>query len=164
VSDDRPTWPDYFMTLAHATASRMSCDRARVGAILVDHHNQIIATGYGGAPRGVETCDDAGHVLEHEHCVRTVHAEHNCVLQAARRGIATDGSTMYTTHYPCFDCCKVIIQAGVQRVIFEIPYRVEDIRNLRAKRWMEDCGIELLSISQAIEQAELARDSRYEEE
>lgn len=158
MSEGRPTWPDYFMTLAHATASRMSCDRARVGAILVDPRNQIISTGYGGAPRGVDICDDVGHILEHDHCVRTVHAEHNAVLQAARRGVATDGATMYTTHYPCFDCCKVIIQAGVMSVIYEIPYRVEDLRNMRAKKWMEECGIQILSISEAVELAEELRE------
>lgn len=160
---ERPTWPDYFMTLAHATAARMSCDRAKVGAVLVDPHNQIISTGYGGAPRGVDTCEEDGHVMESGHCVRTIHAEHNAVLQAARRGVATDESTIYTTHYPCFDCCKVLIQAGVQKVIYEIPYRVEDIRNLRAKRWLEECGVSLYSIEQAIEFAEKER-ARHEEE
>lgn len=150
---DRPTWPDYFMTLAHATAARMSCDRARVGAVLVDSHSQIISTGYGGAPRGVATCLEAGHLLEHDHCVRTVHAEHNCILQAARRGVATDGSTIYTTHYPCFDCCKVLIQAGVHDIVYEIPYRRDDMRNQRALQWLQEVGIRIISIDVAVERA-----------
>lgn len=139
----RPSWARYFMNIAHQTAARMSCNRAKVGCVLVDADNQIISTGYGGAPRGVETCESHDHLMEHGHCVRTIHAEHNAVLQAARRGVATDGATCYCTHLPCFDCCKVLIQAGIKEIVYEIPYRREDDRSLRAMEWLDKAQVEI---------------------
>ncbi|MAF24110.1 dCMP deaminase [bacterium] len=119
----RPSWDDYFMALVKIVASRGSCDRLYTGAVLVKD-KRIIATGYNGSPPGQPHCDDVGHLLEEGHCVRTIHGEHNALLQAARIGGATtDGSTMYTKYSPCVHCTKYIIASGVKRVVIGEIYR-----------------------------------------
>ena len=116
---------DYFMEIARATAKRSSCDRASVGAIAVKN-NRIICTGYNGSLPKMEECDDMGHYLIANHCMRTVHAEMNLICQAAKMGISMEGSVVYTTHQPCFHCLKHMINVGVFKIIFENAY--EDLR------------------------------------
>lgn len=123
--DSRPGWDDYFMTIANATALRATCDRAIIGAVIVKD-NSIIATGYNGAPRGLPHCDEVGHLMDNGHCVRTVHAEMNAVIQAAIHGSNTEGGTVYTTHFPCFLCCKILINAGIKRIVYLNPYRIDE--------------------------------------
>ncbi len=119
----RPSWDDYFMATARLVASRATCDRLYAGSVLVKD-NRIIATGYNGSPPGLPHCNDIGHLLEDGHCVRTIHAEHNCLLQAAKQGgTSTDGSTMYTKYSPCIHCTKYIIASGVKRVVVGKVYR-----------------------------------------
>ncbi len=121
----RPAWDHYFIIIADAVSLRMSCDRARIGAVLTKD-NRILATGYGGAPSGLPSCDEVGHELVEvngrQSCVRTVHAEKNAMLYAARYGIAMNGSTLYTTASPCRDCALAAIQAGVVRVVYAATY------------------------------------------
>lgn len=124
MSYARPTWDDYFMSIAKIVATRSTCDRLRAGAVLVKG-GRIISTGYNGAPPGMPHCDgEAGHKMEEGHCIRTVHAEENCILQAAALGgVSTSGSTLYTTYSPCYHCFKKLVVGGVKRIIAADLYR-----------------------------------------
>ncbi|HAP42603.1 MAG: cell division protein DedD [Spirochaetes bacterium GWD1_61_31] len=126
----RPSWDEYFMEVCRAIAKRATCDRGRSGCVIARDH-QILATGYVGAPAGLPHCDEAGHQLKqlvHEdgsvskHCVRTVHAEQNAICQAARRGAAIGGATLYCKMTPCRACAMMIINCGIQRVVCERKY------------------------------------------
>ena len=126
----RPTWDEYFMEVCRAIAKRATCDRGRSGCVIA-RDNQLLVTGYVGAPRGLPHCDDVGHQfkkIQHEdgsvsqHCVRTVHAEQNAICQAAKRGISIDGATLYCKMTPCRTCAMLIINCGIKRVIAEKRY------------------------------------------
>ena len=128
--DDRPTWDEYFMEVCRAIAKRETCDRGRSGCVIA-RDNQLLVTGYVGAPRGLPHCDDVGHQfkkVQHvdgsisQHCVRTVHAEQNAICQAAKRGISIDGATLYCKMTPCRTCAMLIINCGIKRVIAEKRY------------------------------------------
>lgn len=122
----RPTWDSYFMKIAEDVALRSTCDRAMVGAVLVkDKH--IISTGYNGSPAGLEHCDDVGHLMVDGHCVRTVHAEVNAIIQAAVFGLATRDAVCYVTHFPCLNCTKTLINARISKLIYKNAYRVDPI-------------------------------------
>lgn len=118
----RLDWEDYFAIQALLVSQRSTCDRALVGSVLVKD-KRIIATGYNGSISGDEHCDDCGHLLVEGHCVRTVHAEQNAITQCAKYGIDTLGSEIYVTHYPCLNCTKAILQAGVKKVYYLKDYR-----------------------------------------
>ena len=126
----RPSWDDYFLNLADTVSERATCNRGRSGCVIVKD-KQILVTGYVGSPKGLPHCDDVGHLFRkviHEdgsvtqHCVRTVHAEQNAICQAARRGIALDGSTLYCRMTPCRTCAMLIINCGIVRVVCERRY------------------------------------------
>ncbi len=126
----RPSWDEYFMEVCEAIAKRATCDRGRSGCVIA-RDNQILATGYVGAPAGLPHCDEVGHQLKrlvHEdgavttHCVRTVHAEQNAICQAARRGIGIQGATLYCRMTPCRACAMMIINCGVTRVVCQRKY------------------------------------------
>jgi dCMP deaminase len=118
MANIRPSWDDYFMAIAKIVSSRATCDRAYIGAVLVKR-NRIISTGYNGAPPGLPHCDGAaGHLMEEGHCIRTLHAEENAIIQlAAIGGMSAEGATLYTTHSPCYHCAKKIIMVGIKRVV-----------------------------------------------
>jgi dCMP deaminase len=118
----RPDWDDYFMSMAYMAAERSTCDRLRAGSILVKDR-RIIGSGYNGSPPGMEHCDDVGHLMHEGHCIRTLHGEENTLLQAAKLGIPTEGSTIYTTFSPCYHCLKKLIAAGVRRIVGANMYR-----------------------------------------
>jgi dCMP deaminase len=126
------------MTIAQAVSQRATCDRAHVGAVLVCQHI-ILSTGYNGAPRGLADCDHVGHILEHGHCVRSVHAEINAIIQAAYVGRATDGAVLYVTHFPCLSCTKALINAGIQRIVYREGYRIHPL----ATEMLEQSGINI---------------------
>lgn len=117
----RKPWDQYFIEQALHVAERGTCDRARVGCVLTID-NRVIASGYNGSPSGLPHCDDEGHLMKDGHCVRTVHAEENAILDCANRGVATKGATAYVTHEPCMYCRRQLIQAGVAKVIYLKPY------------------------------------------
>lgn len=128
--DSRPTWDEYFMEVCHSIAKRATCDRGKSGCVIA-RDNQILVTGYVGAPTGLPHCDEVGHQLkkmQHEdgtvtqHCVRTVHAEQNAICQAARRGISIEGGTLYCKMTPCRTCAMLIINCGIVRVVAERRY------------------------------------------
>lgn len=136
MSKIRPNWDDYFMAIAHLVSTRYTCDRLRAGAVLVKE-NRILASGYNGAPPRMDHCDEVGHLMEEGHCVRTIHAEHNAILQAAAiGGQSTKGSTLYTLASPCIHCAKYIVAAGIKRVVTEVVYRNEAV-----EKYFQDAGI-----------------------
>ncbi len=120
----RPSWEEYFIEIAHSVASRSTCARKHVGCVLV-YDKRIISAGYNGSVPGQPHCDDAGHDLVNDHCVRTVHAEVNAVVQAARAGVRTLGAVAYTNTYPCWPCFKVLLTAGIFQVVYDDAYRVD---------------------------------------
>ena len=117
----RPEWDEYFLKIAEMVASRSTCDRRQIGAVIVRNKN-ILSTGYNGASRGLPHCDDAGHEIVAGHCVRTVHAEANAIIQAARHGAAVEGATVFMTDSPCYDCFKMLVNSGVKEVIYKNFY------------------------------------------
>lgn len=118
----RPAWDEYFLQIADLVATRATCPRLHVGAILVKDR-KIISTGYCGAPKGIADCYEVSCLMRASHCVRTVHAEVNAVVQAAYHGISTEGSTLYANWLPCYNCTKVLINAGINRVVYREIYR-----------------------------------------
>ncbi|HCC50142.1 MAG: cell division protein DedD [Candidatus Jacksonbacteria bacterium RIFOXYC2_FULL_44_29] len=126
----RPSWDEYFMEVARAVGKRATCDRGRSGCVIA-RDKQILVTGYVGAPAGLPHCDELGHQMKtttHEdgrqtqHCVRSTHAEQNAIVQAAKIGVAIAGGTLYCKMTPCFTCAKMIINAGIKRVVCENRY------------------------------------------
>ena len=119
---ERISWEQYFMAQAQITSLRSTCTRLMVGAVIVKE-TRIIASGYNGSVADSTHCIDEGCYLVDGHCVRTIHAEANAILQCARFGVATEDTTLYVTHFPCLQCCKQIIQAGVKAVYYGENYR-----------------------------------------
>ncbi len=117
MASTRPSWDDYFMDIAFQVAKRSTCDRAHVGAVII-RDKRILTTGYNGAPAGLPHCDDVGHLMIGGHCMRTLHAEQNAIIQAALHGVSVAGGTIYVTHQPCLTCAKMIINAGLRRVVY----------------------------------------------
>lgn len=141
----RPTWDSYFMEITKLVASRSSCLRRKVGAVLVKD-KRILATGYNGAPTGMKHCEEVGCLRErlhvpsgerHELC-RGLHAEQNAIIQAARQGTEIVGSTLYCTTAPCSLCAKMLINAGVVRIIYEGNYPDE-----RAMEFFQEAGVKV---------------------
>jgi dCMP deaminase len=121
VGAARPGWDDYFLQIARTVATRATCPRASVGCVLTREH-RILTTGYNGAPRGVAHCLEAGCLVVHDHCQRAVHAEANAIVQGALHGVGLARATAYCTHEPCVNCSKLLISAGVERIVYEIAY------------------------------------------
>jgi dCMP deaminase len=117
----RESWHEYFMKIAQEVSTRATCDRLKVGAVIVKDH-RILTTGYNGSLPGTPHCDDAGHILKDGHCVRTNHAEANAVMQAARFGINLSGATCYVTYKPCLNCLKLLLGSGVEKIIYREIY------------------------------------------
>jgi dCMP deaminase len=143
---ERPSWDSYFMQIAQLVASRSTCIRRQVGAVIVKD-KQILSTGYNGSPSGLKHCGEVGclrQILnispgERTEICRAVHAEQNALLQAARHGIAIEGADMYTSVQPCVLCTKMIINTGIKRVIYASPYP-----DLMAMEIAKESGIELI--------------------
>lgn len=119
----RLAWDEYFAAQALLIANRATCKRAKVGAVLVKD-NKVIATGYNGSVSGTEHCLEQECLMVDGHCVRTLHAEVNAILQGAQRGIP-QGFTAYVTHFPCLNCSKQLLQVGCKRVVYIHPYRMD---------------------------------------
>lgn len=130
------------MNIAHEVASRATCDRKHVGAVIV-RGKTILSTGYNGSIRGLPHCNDAGHEMENDHCVRTIHAEANAIVQAARNGINIDNSEIYISASPCYNCFKMIANAGLQKI-----YYAEFYRDKRIKEHAKELDIELVHLGE----------------
>jgi dCMP deaminase len=138
----RPSWDTYFMEIARTVATRATCPRATVGCVLVREH-RILTTGYNGAPRGVAHCSEIGCTIVNEHCVRATHAEANAIVQGALHGVSLAGATAYCTHQPCINCSKLLISAGVVKIVFEQAYH-----DAVAAELLAEAGVALTQIPQ----------------
>jgi len=136
----RVDWHTYFMNIARQVATRATCDRKRVGAVIVKDKN-ILATGYNGSISGMPHCDEVGHMMENGHCVATIHAEANAILQAAKHGVSINGADIYITASPCWNCFKLLANAGIKRIFYGEFYR--DRRSIEVAKKI---GIELISL------------------
>ncbi len=123
---ERVSWEQYFMNIAKEVATRSTCDRKHVGAVIV-RGKTILSTGYNGSIKGLDHCDDVGHEMENTHCIRTIHAEANAIVQAARHGIRIEDSEIFVTASPCYDCFKMIANVGINKVYFGEFYREQRI-------------------------------------
>ena len=139
----RMDWDTYFMRIAREVAGRSTCDRKHVGAVIVRDRN-ILSTGYNGSISGMPHCDDVGHMMENEHCVGTIHAEANAILQAAKNGVMINGASIYVNASPCWNCFKLIANSGIRRVYYGEFYRDERIFTVATQ-----VGIELIDLSRA---------------
>ncbi len=140
MSMTRVSWNRYFMNLALQAATRSTCPRKHVGAVIV-RDKSILSTGYNGSIRGAPHCDEAGCLIENGHCVRTVHAEANAIVQAARNGVRLEGAEIYVTASPCFGCFKLIVNAGIRTVYYGEFYRDEKVL-----RFAEELGIRMVHL------------------
>ena len=131
----RVSWNRYFMNLAVQAATRSTCPRKHVGAVIV-RDKTILSTGYNGSIRGAAHCTDIGCLMEGGHCIRTVHAEANALVQAASHGVRLEGAEIYVTASPCFDCFKLIANAGIRTIYYGEFYRDE-----RVLAFAEELGI-----------------------
>jgi len=145
---NRVSWHRYFMNLALQAATRSTCPRKNVGAVIV-RDKAILSTGYNGSIRGAPHCTEVGCLMENSHCVRTVHAEANALVQAARHGTRLEGSEIYVTASPCFNCFKLIVNAGIQTIHFGEFYRDE-----RVMQFAEELGIRMVHLGMADEPAD----------
>jgi dCMP deaminase len=142
----RPSWNEYFMSIAELVATRSTCLRRHVGAVLVKDR-RVLATGYNGAPAGIRHCEETGCIRlktsvpsgqRHELC-RGLHAEQNAIIQAAYHGISIAGSSLYCTDQPCVICSKMLINAGIIEIFFLNPYD-----DPLALEMLEEAGIRLV--------------------
>ncbi|MEI7452434.1 MAG: cytidine/deoxycytidylate deaminase family protein [Candidatus Falkowbacteria bacterium] len=147
----RPTWDEYFLKITEVVGSRGTCDRGRAGCVIA-HDKRIVCTGYAGSPVGLKHCDEVGHEMhtvvhsdgsESNHCIRTTHAEQNAICQAARFGISLEGATLYCKMTPCYVCAKMIINAGIKRVVCAQDYHA----GARSKEIFIEAGVEFDLIS-----------------
>jgi dCMP deaminase len=136
MSGSRLPWDEYFMKIAEVVASRSTCDRKFVGAVVV-RDKTILSTGYNGSIRGLPHCSEVGHMMENDHCVATIHAEANAIVQAARNGVMINGATMYVTASPCWTCFKIIANAGLTRICYGEFYRDTRIFDVAGKLGIE---------------------------
>jgi len=147
----RPSWDEYFLKISSMVGSRGTCDRGRAGCVITKG-KRIISTGYVGSPIGLSHCDEIGHEMHtvtnedgsiSRHCIRTTHAEQNAICQAARFGTSLEGGTLYCKMTPCYVCAKMIINAGIQRVVCERDYHA----SARSKEIFAEAGIKFKLMS-----------------
>lgn len=146
----RPDWDSYFMKIASAVSERSTCDRAMVGCVLV-RDKRILTTGFNGSPAGQDHCDEIGHLMVDGHCVRTIHAETNAIIQAALHGVSTRDATCYVTHLPCINCTKALINAGITRIVYGEAYRMDE----NTMMFLEAAKIELEQHNDGLEKENL---------
>jgi len=141
----RVSWEAYFMNIATEVATRSTCDRKHVGAVIVKDKT-ILSTGYNGSIKGLPHCDDAGHEMVDGHCIRTTHAEANTIVQAAKNGVEINNGEIYITASPCYNCFKLIANAGIKSIYFLEFYREE-----RIIEHAREAGIELIQLDETAE-------------
>jgi dCMP deaminase len=153
---NRPSWDEYFIQIMEMVGARGTCDRGKSGCVIVKD-KRIISTGYVGAPAGCKHCDEVGHEMhtvihedstESRHCIRTTHAEQNAIVQAARVGVSTDGATLYCKMTPCYVCAKMIINAGIVRVIALKDYHAGS----RSKDLFKEANVQYELLNEEVEE------------
>ena len=142
----RKPWDHYFMDMANIVATRATCNRLQVGALIV-RDKRTIASGYNGSVSGDVHCIEVGCKVVDGHCIRTIHAESNAILQCAKFGVSTDEAELYVTHFPCLNCSKQIIQAGIRKVIFEEEYHMDPY----ALELFAQAGVHVMKLEQFAE-------------
>lgn len=140
ATPNRITWERYFMNLAIQAATRSTCPRKHVGAVIV-RDKSVLSTGYNGSLRGAPHCTEVGCLMENDHCVRTVHAEANALVQAAHNGVRLEGAEIYVTASPCFNCFKLIVNAGIRTVLYGEFYRDDQVLD-----FAEELGIRMVHL------------------
>jgi dCMP deaminase len=154
----RPSWDEYFLKIVELVGSRGTCDRGRSGCVITKD-KRILATGYVGSPIGIDHCDDIGHEMHtviHEdghktqHCIRTSHAELNAIANAARFGVPLEGSTLYCHMTPCYTCAKMIVNAGIKRVVCNMDYHASD----RSKEIFKEANVAYTLVSNEVQKYE----------
>jgi len=146
----RASWDRYFMDIARVVSSRSTCERKFVGSVIV-RDKTILSTGYNGSIRGMPHCTEVGHMMEDGHCVATIHAESNAILQAAKNGVTIDGATCYVTASPCWGCFKQIANAGIRRIVYGEFYRDPRIFEVATR-----LGIDLHHLPEGAEEPSVA--------
>lgn len=143
----RPSWDEYFIGMMSYVGSRGTCDRGRSGCVIV-RDKRVISTGYVGSPPGLPHCDDVGHDIhtvinkdktKSQHCIRTIHAEQNAIVQAARFGVSLEGATLYCKLMLCHVCAKLVVAAGIKRLVAQNDYHA----SARSKDILKKAGIKL---------------------
>jgi dCMP deaminase len=151
----RPSWDEYFMNIAELIGSRATCARGRSGCVIV-RDRQILVTGYVGSPVGMPHCDEVGHEMhkvinddgtESEHCIRTVHAEQNAIAQAAKLGVAVEGATLYCHMVPCYVCGKILVNAGIKKIIANKDYHA----SAKTKKLFTQAGVDFIVLHNTVE-------------
>jgi len=152
----RLSWDEYFIKMIDVIGERATCDRGKSGALIVKD-KRILTTGYVGSPQGLPHCDEAGHLIhtvidengkESKHCVRTLHAEENAILQAAQFGTSLTGATLFCKMTPCFRCAMTIIRVGIVRVVAKKRYHADQ----RTIEWFKEAKIKLDILNDEIEE------------
>ncbi|AYP68756.1 deoxycytidylate deaminase [Bacillus phage vB_BpsS-36] len=121
----RPSWDEFFMRKALLTSERATCSRLKVGAVIVQGKHEI-ASGYNGSASGEVHCIDEGCLMRDNHCIRTIHAEQNALLQCSKLGVSSQGASVYCTHFPCLHCTKSLVTAGIKEVVYLNDYKNDE--------------------------------------
>ncbi|PIZ98730.1 MAG: cell division protein DedD [Candidatus Komeilibacteria bacterium CG_4_10_14_0_2_um_filter_37_10] len=157
----RPGWDEYFIKIMEVVGLRGTCNRGRAGCVIVKN-NHILTTGYVGAPPKFSDCDEVGHLMIkatsemdydgelHDHCVRTIHAEQNAIVQAARLGLAIEGATAYVKFEPCPVCARMLIAAGIVRVVCQRRYQTGEY----TRQMLKEAGVQLDVLIDEVQQYE----------
>lgn len=124
----RISFDQYFIRMAILASERATCDRLKVGAVIVKNKN-VLATGYNGSASGEAHCIDEGCKVRDNHCIRTIHAEQNALLQCAKNGISVEGASVYVTHLPCLYCTKSLVTTGIKEIVYLREYRYDEYAN-----------------------------------
>ncbi len=140
MSDHRPSWDTYFLKLAMLVSERATCPRMHCGCVLV-RDKRILSTGYNGSIPGDVHCEDDGCMIVDNHCVRTIHAEMNAILQCSIHGISTQGATAYVTNMPCTNCSKALIAAGIKEIVI-----FSDYHDTKAEEFFSIASIEIVRL------------------
>ena len=134
--NERVSWKTYFMNIAKEVATRSTCGRKHVGAVIV-RDKTILSTGYNGSIKGLKHCDEIGCEMIEGHCVRTTHAEANAIVQSAKNGVSINNAEIYVTASPCYNCFKLIANSGIKAIYYDEFYRDEKIINYASEANIE---------------------------
>lgn len=137
----KKNWHQYFMEITEKVSERATCDRKYVEAVIVKD-KRILATGFNGSMSKAQECDTSGHMIENDHCVRTIHAELNAIIQCAKFGISCQGASIYINTFPCWSCFKIMVNSGIEIIYYRDEYNIEDKVTLHALQ----LGIEMRKI------------------
>lgn len=150
----RPNWDEYWLNIMDAVGQRATCPRGKSGCVIV-RDNVLLSTGYVGAPKGAPQCDEVGCLIKEikhgdghvsEHCKRTVHAEANAILQAAKNGVRISDGTLYCRMTPCRDCAMLIVNSGIKKVIAKSDYH----ESAETKQMFDDANVELIILGEVV--------------